>query len=216
MPFGESQSKIYVSIVDGQLAVRCTESDPKAVKRELSNGTTIFERRYRNYTGRIKEIGFRNQEHNTKKWEELFIIINDGQDLVQLQMPFPGKYSNSLLRAIKNADLAKEMTFSPWTKTVNDKVKACLYINQAGKKESVAWFYTQENPNGLPDLVPYTVPGSSETKYSDVERNKFLRNMVETEIAPALQKIWSTAQAIDPVIHPDPVEIIDPVDDLPF
>lgn len=220
MGFGESQSRIFVSIVDGMLAVRSSEADAKAVKRETKTGAVVFERKYKFLTGRIKEIGFRTNDFNGKKWDDLSILIYDGTDHFYLSTPFPGKYSLSFLRAIKNADLSADIQFTPWTKTVNDKVKASLFLNVKGSKESVPWYYTKETPNGLPDLVPYTVPGSEETKYSDVNRNKFLRNMIETEIAPKLQQIWNErppAQASSPVVNePSFDDLPDATDDLPF
>lgn len=220
MPFGESQAKVYVTIFEGMLAVRSSESDSKAVKRELKTGHIIYERRYKSLTGRIKEIFFRTNDYNGKKWEELAILIYDGQDHYQLSMPFPGKYSLSFLRAIKNADLSKDIQFNPWTKTVNDKVKAALYMNQGNAKESIPWYFTMETPNGLPELVPYTVPGSEETKWSDVERNKFLKAMVEKELVPQLAAIWHSGAM--PAAATMPPEVMDadginePGDDLPF
>lgn len=219
MPFGESQARVYVSIVDGLLAVRSSESDPKAVKRELKTGHTIYERRYKNVTGRLKEIGFRSNDFGGKKWDDLYLLIYDGQDHYQISMPFPGKYSLSVLRVIKNVDLAAEITFSPWTKTKADgKVSASLFLNPTGSKESVPWYFTKEDPKGLPELVPYTVPGSADTKWSDVERNKFFRNMIEADIAPRLQAVWAAPPISKVYVDTptDPNEITDPVDDLPF
>lgn len=219
MAFGESMSKIYVSIVDGMLAVRSSESDAKAVKRETKTGQVIFERKYKNLEGRIKEVGFRTNDYNGKKWEELFVLVHDGQDHYQLGMPFPGKYSLSFLRAVKNVDLKATISFNPWSKTVDGKVKAVLYMNIKGAAESVPWYYTKDTPNGLPDLVPYTVPGSDETKYSDVERNKFFRSMIETDIAPKLRAIWNDQPAATESFIPPPPDVNDlpdATDDLPF
>lgn len=219
MPFGESQSRVYVSIVDGQLAVRSSDADTKAVKRELKTGHIIYERRYKNVTGRLKEIGFRVNDFNGKKWDDLYLLIYDGQDHYQISMPFPGKFSLSVLRSIKNAPLEKNITFSPWTKTKSDgKISASLFMNPEGTKDSVPWYFTPDDPKGLPDLVPYTVPGSEETKWSDVERNKFFRSMIETEIAPKLRQLWESplSQAATQPVITDPADIIEPVDDLPF
>lgn len=220
MGFGESQSKIYVTIVDGMLAVRSSESDAKAVKRETKSGQVVFERKYKNLSGRIKDIGFRSNDFGGKKWDDLVILIDDGKEHFQLSTPFPGKYSVSFLRCIKNVDLKATITFNPWTKTVDGKVKAALFLNMPGVKESVPWYYTQDNPNDLPDLKPYTIPGSTETKYSDVERNKFLREMIENDIAPKLREIWYQKTPAAASHEPEPPGISDlpddPNDDLPF
>lgn len=220
MPFGESQAKVFVSIIEGMFAVRSSEADTKAVKRELKNGTVVYERRYKTLTGKIKEIGFRTNDFNGKKWDDLYLLIYDGADHYQLSMPFPGKYSISVLRTIKNVDLHSNITFAPWTKTVNDKVKAALFFNLPGTKESVPWYYTKDLPNGLPELVPYTVPGSTEMKYSDVDRNKFFRSMIETDIAPKLRAIWyeqpGTAESVIPPVAAELPDLSGPDDDLPF
>lgn len=220
MPFGESQSRIYVSIVEGMLAVRSSESDAKAVKRELKTGHTIYENRYKFLSGKLKEIGFKTNDFNGKKWEDLYLLIFDGQDHFQLSMPFPGKYSISVLRVIKNVDLNSTITFTPWTKTINDKVKAALFFNMQGTKESVPWYYTKDDPKGLPELVPYSVPGSTEQKWSDVERNKFFKQMIENDIVPELRKLWQSAPAAEALkpntdMHSD-IDAPDAVDDLPF
>ena len=187
MGFSNPQSRIYVTIQDGQFAVRSSESDPKAVKRETKTGSLVWECRYKALSGRITDLYFKNNDFNGKKWEDLVMVIDDGQDLYQLSMPFPGKFSLSILRSIKNAPLDQVISFNPWTKVKDGKTKAALFMNLPGKKESVPWYYTVEAPNGLPELVPYSIPGDAETKWSDVERNKFLRAMVEGEIQPLLR-----------------------------
>lgn len=217
MPFTESLSKVYVSIVDGKFAVRSSESDPKAVKRELKTGKTIYERYHGALAGKIKEINFKNQDFNGKQWEELQVLMFDGTDHYLVQMPFPSNYSNSFLRAIKNADLTKDVSLSPWRKVVNDKVKSALYINQGG--DSIQWYFgtTPETKNGLPDLVPYTIPGSKDVKYSDVDRSNFFRDFIAFEISPALRELWnkdSSTPAESKV--PATEEVPEPGDDLPF
>jgi len=223
MPFGDSQSKVYVSIIDGMLAVRSSESDAKAVKRELKNGTVIYERRYKTLEGKLKDVFFKSNDFGGKKWDDLVLLIFDGTDHYQLSMVFPGKYSNSVLNTIKNVDFNSTIIFSPWTKTVNDKVKAALFFNIPGQKNSVPWYFTKDTPNGLPELVPYTVPGSNDTKWSDVDRNKFYKHMIEHDIRPTLQKVWHSPVASEArreeVIEPlDTFTSSDPeaIDDLPF
>ena len=188
MGFSNPQTKIYVTIQEGIFAVRSSESDPKAVKRETKSGSTIWECRYKQLSGRISDLYFKQNDFNGKKWEDLVMVINDGADLYQLSMPFPGKFSLSVLRAIKNAPLDQVISFNPWTKIKDGKTKAALFMNPIGSKDSIPWYFgMNEQANGLPDLVPYTVPGDAETKWSDVNRNKFLRNMVEQDIQPILR-----------------------------
>jgi hypothetical protein len=225
MGFGETTQKTYVTILDGKLAVRSDQANPKAVKRTTKAGKDVYELLYPSFTGRLKDVYFKDREHENKKWEELHLLIFDDIDHVLIQIPFPSRYSNSFLRAIKNADLQKPMTLNPWYKVVGDKTKAAIYINQDG--DPVEWYYgaTPETANGLPALVPYSVPGDSEIKYSDVERNKFIKNMVENELRPALKTLWNnrppvTAAAnaahIEPPDDIEPGSITEPVDDLPF
>lgn len=219
MPFIENQTRIYVSIVDGMFAVRSSESDTKAVKRELKTGHTIWERRYKSLEGRLKEISFKINDYMGKKWEDLNLLVFDGSDHYQISMPFPGKYSNSFLRVVKNIPLDSNIILNPWTKMVGDKTKAALFINIPGTKESVPWYYTKEDPKGMPELVQYTIPGSDEIKYSDVNRNNFLRHVINEEIAPRLREIWSSP--IPPAATTNfteaPVDLPDgPDDDLPF
>jgi len=69
-------------------------------------------------------------------------------------------------------------------------------------------------------LVPYNVPGSTEQKWSDVERNKFFKQMIENDITPELRKLWQSAPAPEALkpnaeLHGD-IDAPDAVDDLPF
>lgn len=218
MAFQENVNKVYVTIVDGLFAIRSSEADPKAKKRVRKDNSEVWELLFKSYTGTLTEITFRNQDLNGKKWEEMHLHMKDGAENIQIQMPFPSKYANSFLRALPNVDFTAPMKITAWQKIVNDKRKQALFINQpVDSQQSVPWFYTQENPNGLPDLVPYTVPGSSDVKYSDVERNKFFKEMVTNKINPILKQSINytpVSNTIPDAEEPD--DITEPVDDLPF
>jgi hypothetical protein len=221
MGFGESISRIYVSIVDGKFAVRSSESDPKAVKRELKSGHIIYERRYQTLEGKLKEVSFRKSDFNGKQWEELHLLLSDGADNYQVQMVFPGRYANSFLRAVKNVNFKENIILSPWQKIVDGKTKQAMYINQKSLADSVPWYYgvTPETANGLPALVPYSVPGSTEQKYSDIDRNNFFKEMIERDINPVLRQESGSAAPLEartaqPIL--DAESITEPIDDLPF
>jgi hypothetical protein len=107
--------------------------------------------------------------------------------LYQIEMNYSGGYAASFLKTIPNADISKEFTLTPKLTIEGDKKKSVIFINQAGS--GLKWFFTRDNPNGMPELAKIKVKGKD--TWDDSDRMEFLENYVKSNILPKLNnKSW--------------------------
>lgn len=61
-------------------------------------------------------------------------------------------YARAFLRVVKNAALAELITIIPMYKVTEESQQAGMIVMQNGT--ALKWFYTRNNPNGMPELEP--------------------------------------------------------------
>jgi hypothetical protein len=133
---------------------------------------------------------------------------------------YDSRYASSLLFALANPviDFSQEITISPWMKVVADKKKTSCYLSQNGKQ--IEWYFTKENPNGMPDLKEVIFQGKP--RLDSYDRMQFLEKYVETKIKP---KLIAAPYSNQPSHPSQPSQSFNPVnqpsngfedDDLPF
>ncbi len=176
--------RTYLSITDGRVALRCNEDTPKAVKYTSKEGNVRYELHYPSVTGLITDIKVRDGKYG----EELCVEMNDGKEVFELQMKLDSRYASGFFMVLPSIDLSKEVTLTPWMKVVDGKKKTNLYVTHKGEQESIEWFYTKDNPKGLPDLEVRT-NRKGEKEYSSDARISFFLEHLETVIKPALQAV---------------------------
>lgn len=199
-----SASKTYLGIREGKIAHRKGDSTTDYYDHIRGYITDVY----------IKEDG--------KFGRELHIVIRDGQDLYVLQMRLESGYARSFLRIIKNAALADPVTIIPTYKLTEDSQQAGMIVTQNGA--ALKWYYTRNNPNGLPELEPCKVRDPKTGKLIDgwdnTRQMDFLIRMLHTEIRPVLTpaKVGISRENVAAVQSPvSTADEYEPQpDDLPF
>lgn len=165
-----SSSKTYLGIKEGKVAHR------------KGDNTTDY---YDHITGYLTDAYVKE---DGKFGRELHLVIRDGQDLYVLQMRLESGYARAFLRVVKNAALAELMTIIPMYKVTEDSQQAGMIVMQNGT--ALKWYYTRNNPNGLPELEPCKMKDPKTGKLVDgwdnTKQMEFLVNMLNTEIRPIL------------------------------
>lgn len=181
---GHNNSSIFLNINDGKIVRRFKEPTQYSRSRILQKGPNVgkevHEEMYDYVSGVIKDIVVKSGDYG-KSWN---ITINgDGIDYV-LQLDYSSGYSSAFLKTLPNiTDFSKEVKISPKvTLADGGKKKATLFVNQGGK--AIKWYYTKDNPNGLPDMRQLVV--RNEKVWDDTDMMLFLEDMVNRVIRPKL------------------------------
>lgn len=177
-----SQGKTFLSINgNGKLAKKATAETEGAVKNIYNAGKpdekTVYQLEYKAIKGMITGMYYNKHE---QYGESLNVIIDDEY---ALQLKVGSRYYYSFVKTLPNLDFAQPVTFNPWRKEKPDgKISAALYLNQGGGKDSVKWYFTQETPNGMPEMKKVTFKG--EEKWDDTDMQVFCKKFVEEKILP--------------------------------
>lgn len=199
----EQSNAIFLSITNGQICRKVPAPTKTSKERVNKNGKTVHEEYCKGWKGRITAITVRDHPEFGKFWN---ITLTDDQGDAILQMNYSSGYSAAFLKMLPNVDLNSDVVITPNLKIEGDKKKTGLFITQHGTP--VKWFYTKDNPNGLPELKKIKVKGKEMMDDSDIM--EFLENMVNTEIVPKLGQ-GSVTSDISEEDAPDPDK-----EDLPF
>ena len=181
---GGSTSKTYLSISDGKIAKKVKTEEPGAVKCTSKDGSkTWWEHRYRSISGKIK--GIQKVDSSVGFGSRLVIDIQDGPDSFALEMPWSSRYSSGFFLAMPNIDVTKHIEFAPWMKEIDGKKKTMLYLKHEGEKDNIAWYWTKENPQGLPDMKKIRVKGID--VWDDSERQDYFENYMNETFSKKLE-----------------------------
>lgn len=162
---------IYLGISDGKISRRVPQATDTSVARTTKDGKLVHEEFYKGWKGRITNITTKENDYG-KQW---LVTLKDEDGDAILQMPYSSGYSAAFLKALPNVDLTCDVLLTPKMTIEGDKKKTTLFINQHG--QAVKWFYTKDNPNGLPVLKQIKVKGK--VTWDDSEIMEFLENMVK-------------------------------------
>lgn len=197
---------IYLTISNGQICRRVSKPTATSKERVNKNGQTVHEEYYKGWKGRLTGIAVRDHKDYGKHWN---VTITDEDGDAILQMNYSSGYSAAFLKILPNIDLTSEVNIVPDMRMEGDKKKTTLFITQHGKP--VKWYYTKDNPNGLPQLASIKVKGKM--TYDDSDIMEFLEKMVNETIVPKLSKQAVASNAAVPAgIEEDK----DETEELPF
>lgn len=183
MGLNEGTSATYIGIRDGKIALRVKEGTPGAVMvTSKESGKVSWIKYYRSISGYLTQIENRPDRFNERMYNWLLTIV-DGEDTYILQIRESSGYARSLMKSLPNVDFSKKITFSPYVKIVDDKKRATLYLSQ--DNVNVEWYYTQEHPNGLPELRKH-IDSRGNTTYDDSAILDFFVKQVEEVISPRI------------------------------
>jgi len=197
---------IYLTISNGQICKKVIKPTATSKERVNKNGATVHEEHYKGWKGRITGIAVRDHKDYGKHWN---VTITDEDGDAILQMNYSSGYSAAFLKILPNIDLNSEVNIVPDMRVEGDKKKTTLFITQHGKP--VKWYYTKDNPNGLPPLNKIRVKG--EDTWDDSDCMEYLEKMVNETIVPKLSKQGVAVKAEVPAgIEEDK----DETEELPF
>lgn len=183
MGLNEGTSATYIGISDGKISLRVKEGTPGAVMvTSKESGKVSWIKYYRSISGYLTQIENRPDRFNERMYNWLLTIV-DGEDTYILQIRESSGYARSLMKSLPNVDFSKKITFSPYVKIVDDKKRATLYLLQ--DNVNVEWYYTQEHPNGLPELRKH-IDSRGNTTYDDSAILDFFVKQVEEVISPRI------------------------------
>lgn len=189
MAAGNNSNALYYGISNGKIVRQFQSKTAHSIERVNKNGKTVHEEFYDYLDGVITDIDTKESEYG-KFW---MITLMDGAEKQILQFNYSSGYANGFLKALPNVDLGSKVKLIPKAEKEGDKTKTTIFINQHGN--AVKWFYTKDNPNGLPQLKKVKVKGKDTWDNSDVM--EFLENMVKTEIKPMLSQSVPVAAGDD-------------------
>jgi|TARA_Y100000296_G_scaffold18163_2_gene21510 hypothetical protein len=140
-------NKDFISIFDGKLVQRVPDGTEGAVQRKLTKGANegklVSEKTYNQVQGYITGGEIAVKEFGSKKVKEIQINLDDN---IVLQLPMT--YLSGFAKPLPNVDVKKEVQISVYK---NKRGKTKLNISQGGN--NIQWAYSQETPNGLPDVT---------------------------------------------------------------
>lgn len=203
----QQSNAIYLTIGNGQICKKVMKPTPLSKERVNKKGATVHEEYYKGWKGKITGIAVRDHAEYGKFWN---VTLTDDDGDAILQMNYSSGYSQAFLKILPNIDLTADVNIVPDQREVNGKKKTTLFITQHG--QPVKWYYTKDDPKGLPELKSIKIKGKM--TYDDSDILEFLEKMVNETIVPKLGKPKSPAAASKPseVIEVEAEEI----DDLPF
>lgn len=175
----QQSNAIFLSITNGQICRRVPSPTKDSKERVNKNGKIVHEEYYKGWKGRITGIAIKTHDEYGKFWN---VTLTDSDGDAVLQMKYSSGYAAAFLKMLPNVDLSSDVIITPNQKIEGDKKKTGLFITQHGVP--VKWFYTRDNPNGLPELKKIKLKG--EWVWDDSDMAEFLENMVNTEIVPKL------------------------------
>jgi hypothetical protein len=196
---------IFLSISNGQICKKVKE--PTAISKERVNkrGVAVHEEYYKGWKGQITAIAVREHEEFGKFWN---ITLTDNEGDAVLQMNYSSGYAAAFLKMLPNIDLTGDVVITPNLKVVEGKNKTSLFITQHG--QPVKWYYTKDNPHGLPPLAKIKVKGKE--TWDDSDMMEFLEKMVNTEIVPKLPK----GRTVGADAAPDIDDVAEHMEEAPF
>lgn len=184
MGLNEGTNATYIGISDGKISLRVKESTPGAIQIvNKESGKVSWMKYYRSITGYLTGIVNKPDKFNDKAYNWHLTIV-DGDDTYIMQVRERSGYGRSLMKSLPNVDFNEKITFSPYVKVVDDKKRGTLYLQQRG--ENVDWYFTQEHPNGLPELEK-RIDARGNVTYDDSAVLDFFLKYVENVIQPRIE-----------------------------
>ena len=164
----QSNSAIYLSISDGKICRRVQSPTETSKERTTKEGKIVHEEHYKGWTGFIKNVKVHDGEYG-KRW---MVEIQDENGTAYLQFNYSSGYAASFLKALPNVDLKRAVAITPNVTMVGDKKRTTIFLNQ--DNQPLKWFYTKDNPNGLPPMQKIKIKGVE--SWDDSEMLEFLED----------------------------------------
>lgn len=164
-------SKVFLSISNGKLVRSFKEKTDGAVSRVNKAGREVYEMFYDSLEGTITGVDTKDGEYG----KFLIIKVESNGVNYQLETNYSSGYSSSFLKTLPNVKLDQRVAITPKLTIEGDKKKSVIFLNQNG---GIKWFFSRENPNGMPDLTKVKIKGKE--TWDDSDRMEFLENYAKS------------------------------------
>jgi hypothetical protein len=217
MALGIKTNATYLNVRNGKL-YRYSKTKEEGTTTILNKkGEEKYYYIYDYIEGYITKMSTRTE--NLMGVDKLFLSIQfvDGTETYYINMDVDSKYFENFCSIIPNANLSRPLRMVPTQREVDGKMKSGLLLIQ--DSQVLKWYYTNDNPQGRPDVdVTYNKKGEI-VDYDREARNKFYFDLLQKlnaqllnpSMLPEVSQVTST-KTEKPVISFEEEED----DDLPF
>lgn len=160
-PVTSRGDKTFFTVSNGNFAVRVPEGTENAVKRVIINKQDksekiVWELLYKDIDANISSIEI---DEASKFGDQLKINLVDAMDSMTVILSMDSREAKSFLCRLKNIDLSKQVTLSPFNFADKSTGKKIIGLNvyQGEKKDGkhpaenkVVPYFSKETPNGFP------------------------------------------------------------------
>jgi hypothetical protein len=151
-----STSGVFCRIANGKVVRNAEAGTPGAIKVEKKDkkgaGTGEYAYQLQNDTvdGRIVRLQAKVDQFNGEEIRKLTITLNDGGQLINVDINEKSRYWQYFMYALPNIDMTKPVELMPWdfTPAGEKKPKTGMTVKQGGNKVPPA--FTRESPGKLP------------------------------------------------------------------
>lgn len=218
MALGIKTNATYLNVRNGKL-YRYSKTKEEGTTTILNKkGEEKYYYIYDYIEGYITKMSTRTE--NLMGVDKLFLSIQfvDGTETYYINMDVDSKYFENFCSIIPNANLARPLRMVPTQKEVDGKMKSGLLMIQ--DSQVLKWYYTNDNPQGRPEVdVTYNKKGEI-VDYDREARNKFYFNMLQKmnadllnpSMLPEVSQVGTIKKETAPVVEFEE----DDDDGLPF
>ena len=178
MAVGKLFEAIFYTVSNGRIVRQFQNKTSSSIERTNKNGRVVHEEIYDYLEGTIIDIVIKEHDEYGKFWS---VTLKDNEDTIQnLQFNYSSGYAAGFLKALPNIDIKKSIKIIPNAKKINEKIKTTIFITQNDK--AAKWYFTKENPNGLPPLQKIKIKGKE--AWDDTDAMEFLEKMINERMLP--------------------------------
>jgi hypothetical protein len=214
MALGIKTNATYLNVRNGKL-YRYSKTKEEGTTTILNKkGEEKYYYIYDYIEGYITKMSTRTE--NLMGIDKLFLSIQfvDGTETYYINMDVDSKYFENFCSIIPNANLSRPLRMIPTQKEVDGKMKSGLLLIQ--DSQVLKWFYTNDNPQGRPEVDVTLNKKGEVVDYDREARNKFYFDLLQKlnssllnpTMLPEVSQVSQTKQAV--------IEEEDDFGDLPF
>jgi hypothetical protein len=214
MALGIKTNATYLNVRNGKL-YRYSKTKEEGTTTILNKkGEEKYYYIYDYIEGYITKMSTRTE--NLMGIDKLFLSIQfvDGTETYYINMDVDSKYFENFCSIIPNANLSRPLRMVPTQKEVDGKMKSGLLLIQ--DSQVLKWFYTNDNPQGRPEVDVTLNKKGEVVDYDREARNKFYFDLLQRlnssllnpTMLPEVSQVSQTKQAV--------IEEEDEFNDLPF
>lgn len=166
---------------------------------------------YDQLSGKIVDLGFKNDEFNGQTIRKLVITVEDDGERNILSLPVTSSYASSVVSFLKNADLSQEVTLIPKSQKVPGKENPTNTLFVVQNDKYMKSYFTQENNHGQPSFKK-VMKKSGKVEWDKEDFLEFRENVVMNELKPTLTGSVPAKKVSEPSIEDED----DDSEELPF